>query len=138
MPKQPRRNPGLGRLCGALALLLLAGSLALAQSTPAAFVLTWQHLQEVATPSTGFAVQRCLQSGGSCVFSDLAGATNIPYTSPTWTDSAIQTNLQFCYKVASVNQFGRSPYSSTFCATLGGPPTTAPTSLNIRIVPATP
>lgn len=122
----------------ALLLLLALGAVAQAQGTPASFVLTWSHVQDPATPAVAFSIQRCTQSGTNCSMTDLTGATSIPYTSMTYTDSTILPNLQYCYQVASVNQFGRSPYSSQFCAMLGGPPKNAPAGLSIRIVPATP
>jgi hypothetical protein len=130
-----RRWPDAGLLCLGL---LLWGYLALAQGTPASFVLIWQHQQDASSPAVSFALQRCLQSGSTCNFTDLAGASALPYTTPTWTDSTITANVSYCYRVAAANQYGRSPYSSTFCAQLGSPPANAPTGLQIHIIPATP
>ena len=70
--------------------------------------------------------------------SDLQGATQIPYATPTYTDSTIEPNVTYCYQVAAINPFGRSPYSIMFCGQLGGPPKNAPAGLQLRIVPATP
>ena len=133
-----RRAQILRSACVLLVLLSLAVLPAQAQGAPASFVLTWQHQQDASTPAIGYAVQRCIQSDTTCTMSDLPGATQIPYATPTYTDSTIQPNISYCYQVAAVNQFGRSPYSSTFCGQIGGPPKNAPTGLQLRIIPATP
>jgi hypothetical protein len=137
-----RHAPVLRSLCVLLMVLSLVVLPAQVQGAPANFVLTWQHQQDLSTPATGFAVQRCIQSsttsGTACNMSDLQGATQIPYTTPTYTDSTIEPNVTYCYQVAAINQFGHSPYSTTFCGQLGGPPKNAPAGLQLRIVPATP
>src|SRR5262245_48776062 len=133
-----RCAPVLRRACVFLVLLGLAVLPTQAQGAPASFVLTWLHQQDTSTPATGYAVQRCIQSDTACNMSDLPGATQIPYTTPTYTDSTIQPNITYCYQVAAVNQFGRSPYSSIFCGQLGGFPKNAPNGLQLKIVPATP
>ena len=143
------RGPVLGLVCTLVLGFHLAGRLASAQGAPASFVLTWTHTQDSTNPATGFAVQRCVQpatatpvagSGESdCPMVDLDGATTIPYATPTYTDSTVQANRTYCYQVAAVNQFGRSPYSTRFCGWIeGGPPQNAPTGLQLRIVPVTP
>src|SRR5689334_5283553 len=100
----------LGWVCALVLGFQLAGSLARAQGAPASFVLTWTHTQDNTNPATGFAVQRCVQTAQTCPMVDLDGATAIPYAAPTYTDSTVQANITYCYQVAAVNQFGRSPY----------------------------
>ena len=114
-----RHAPILRSVCVLLMVLSLVVLPAQVQGAPANFVLTWQHQQDASTPATGYAVQRCIQSDTTCTMSDLPGATQIPYATPTYTDSTIQPNISYCYQVAAVNQFGRSPYSSTFCGQIG-------------------
>ena len=102
-----RHAPILRSVCVLLMVLSLVVLPAQVQGAPANFVLTWQHQQDASTPAIGYAVQRCIQSDTTCTMSDLPGATQIPYATPTYTDSTIQPNISYCYQVAAVNQFGR-------------------------------
>ncbi len=119
--------------CAFSIVVLLWAGLASAQAA-GAFALTWQYTQDPVNQATSFSLQRCIQTTTGCSMGDLAGATQIPLTTLSYTDATITQNVTFCYRIAAGNTFGRSPYSSTICGKLGAPPGTSPSNVQLNIV----
>jgi len=124
----------LGACLGAL---LFCGATAQAQAAGPAIVLTWVFNQDMVNPATGFAISRCIQMSSGCTMTDLSGATAIPLVTLTYTDSQIVQNVTYCYAVSALNSFGRGKPSTTTCGVIGGPPTTIPQNLTLKLNPAT-
>ena len=127
-------------LTGMLLSSVLSGGLPVqAQAaSPASIVLTWQYTQDTTNPAVGFVVRRCVQLTTGCTMGDVSGATPIPLATLTYTDLNVSPNIQYCYEISSFNAFGRSPPSSKNCGTIGGPPSTVPQNVILKLNPAVP
>ncbi len=126
----------LGALLGAL--LLLSGTSAYAQAAGPSFSLTWQYTPDTVSPATKIIVQRCIQLSTGCTMTDLAGASALPIDVFTYTDVQVILGVQYCFRLAGANAYGRSAYSSTVCGTIGTPPSSVPQNVQLKINLPTP
>lgn len=79
---------------------------------------------------TGFRIERATGSGGIFAEIDLTGM-NVT----TYSDTALDANTEYCYRVAAYNDIGDSDYTAEVCATTDAePPATSPLGAPTNVV----
>ncbi len=126
----------LGAVLGALLLCWVAQ--AQAQAAGPSFSLTWQYTPDAVSGATKIVLQRCIQLSTGCTMADLTGATALPIDVFTYTDVQVVLGVQYCFRLAGANAYGRSAYSSTVCGTIGTPPSSVPQNVQLKINLPTP
>jgi len=85
--------------------------------------LTWRGNSNNAV---GFQIERKPSQGGASTFAEI---TTVAANETSYTNSSLQGNTEYCYRVRAFNARGHSSYSNEACATTFADPPGAPSNL---------